>query len=201
MMKEEATGYALSMPRGIIRNMRYCTFEVWDEQAWSAAEPLFEEAFPPQGRKTTRHIRKIMDTRAGALHLALQGEEAVAMAVTGDLPEIDALLIDYIAVRGISRSRGIGREMMRRLEDDARARGLRGIVVEIEAEPSAENERRRAFWSSLGFASTEYVHKYRWVPETYRALCKELRPDAGLPRDGETLFRAITGFHRKIWGG
>ncbi|HZG57989.1 GNAT family N-acetyltransferase [Paenibacillus sp.] len=179
--------------------LHFDTLTAWDEDAWRGAAPIFDEAFAPQGRKTHKMVRKIVDTSAGLLHLASADGVPVAMAVTGFLPELGALLIDYVAVREAHRSRGVGRRMIGYLEEEALRRGLRGLVIEIEAEANAANEGRERFWTSLGFVRTDYVHKYRWVPETYRALYKELTRDAGLPRDGETLFDAITRFHGKIW--
>ena len=183
-------------------NIRYKTVTIWNENDWSAAAPLYDEAFPPQGRKTARHIRRILDTLSGALHLAEDPSgETAAMAVTGNLPELGAMLIDYIAVRGTMRGRGVGRGMVEYLEKTARQNGKRAVVVEIEADPTPANERRERFWTSLGFTRTEYVHRYRWVPEPYRALYKPLREDAALPLVGEVLFRSITAFHRNIWQG
>jgi len=177
------------------------TLSVWDERAWKQVEPIFDEAFPPQGRKTARMVRKIVETSAGFLHIGLEDDRPVAMAVTGKLPELNALLIDYIAVTSAFRSRGVGAAMTAFLADEAAARGFEALVIEIEADDTTENAARERFWTSAGFVRTDYVHAYRWVPEPYRALYKELRPDAPLPHDGESLFRAITSFHGKIWRG
>ncbi|WP_158299422.1 GNAT family N-acetyltransferase [Paenibacillus antri] len=181
--------------------LQFTTLAEWDSEAWRAVEPIFDEAFPPSGRKTSRMIRKIVDTDAGWLHIGAEDGEAVAMAVTGKLPELRSLLIDYVAVRSAARSRGIGRRMAEFLAEEARRLGFDGLVIEIEAEETPSNESRERFWTSLGFRRTEYVHRYRWVPETYRALYMELggKGAAALPHDGEALFRGITGFHGKIW--
>ena len=142
---------------------------------------------------------------AGYVHIGEENGEAVAMAVTGKLPELGALLIDYIAVRSSARSRGVGRRMVEFLAEEARRWGCAGLVIEIEAEQNPVNESREKFWTSIGFRRTEYVHKYRWVPETYRALYLELGGEAAaatatvLPHDGEALFRGITSFHGEIW--
>jgi len=181
--------------------LRFSTLSVWDERAWKQVEPIFDEAFPPQGRKTARMVRKIVETSAGFLHIGLENDRPVAMAVTGKLPELNALLIDYIAVASAAQSRGIGSAMTAFLADEASSRGYGALVIEIEADVTAENAARERFWTSAGFVRTDYVHAYRWVPEPYRALYKELRPDAALPHDGEALFRSITSFHGNIWRG
>ena len=181
--------------------LQFITYSAWDPKAWRDVEGIFDEAFPPSGRKTSRMIRKIVDTDAGWLHIGSEDGQPVAMAVTGKLPELDALLIDYVAVRSADRSRGIGRRMIECIGDEARRLGFAALVIEIEAEQTPVNESRERFWTSLGFRRTSYVHKYRWVPETYRAFYLELDGGAAakLPRDGEALFRGITGFHGKIW--
>lgn len=180
--------------------MNFTTLTAWDEALWREAEPIYRAGFPLPGRKTRAMIKKIIDTEAGFVHLGNEGGRTVAMAVTGLLPDIEALLIDYAAVRPTDRGRGVGRKLIASIAEEARRLALRGLVIEIEAEPTAANARRETFWTSLGFVRTEYVHRYRWVPEPYRALYLELRPaDAPLPRDGETLFRSITAFHGKIY--
>jgi GNAT superfamily N-acetyltransferase len=181
--------------------LQFMTYSAWDSKAWQEVEGIFDEAFPPSGRKTSRMIRKIVDTDAGWLHTGAEDGQAVAMAVTGKLPELDAMLIDYVAVRSASRSRGIGRRMVEFVAEEARRLGFAALSIEIEAEESPVNESRERFWTSIGFRRTAYVHRYRWVPETYRALYLELDSDAveALPQDGEALFRGITSFHGKIW--
>ncbi len=175
------------------------TLSTWDPEAWREVEPIFDEAFPPSGRKTSRMIRKIVDTEAGWLHIGSEDDAPIAMAVTGKLPELGAMLIDYVAVRSASRSRGVGRRLIEYIAEEAKRLGFAALVIEIEAEETSVNESRERFWTSLGFRRTSYVHRYRWVPETYRAMYLELNDDASLPRDGETLFRGITSFHGKIW--
>jgi len=181
--------------------LQFMTHSAWDPKAWREVEGIFDEAFPPSGRKTSRMIRKIVDTDAGWLHTGTEDGQAVAMAVTGKLPELGAMLIDYVAVRSVSRSQGVGRRMIEFIAGEAKRFGFSALVIEIEAEDTPANESRERFWTSLGFRRTSYVHKYRWVPETYRALYLELGEAAAeaLPHDGETLFRGITSFHGKIW--
>ncbi|MCI3920077.1 GNAT family N-acetyltransferase [Paenibacillus sp. TRM 82003] len=179
--------------------MNFLTIEPWDAALWRRAEPILDEGFPAEGRKTSAMIRKIVDTQAGYVVVGLDGERPAAVAVTGKLPELDALLIDYVAVGAADRGRGFGREMIEELARLARGYGYRGIVIEVEAEASEENDGRKRFWTSVGFRLTEYVQRYRWVPETYQAMYRELTPDAPLPHDGETLFDSIMGFHGKIY--
>jgi GNAT superfamily N-acetyltransferase len=179
--------------------VNFYTLDCWDEGEWCRAAPIFEDGFPPQGRKTSAMIRKILDRSEGYLHLCAIEEDLVAMAVTGKLPEINALLIDYVAVQRSRRGEGIGRRMIKYIGREALRSGHRGMVIEIEAEPNVANESRRRFWLSLGFLPTKYVHQYRWVPEPYQAMYLEWGDQAALPHDGRALFGSITGFHEKIY--
>lgn len=182
--------------------MRYVTTGHWDEALWNLAEVVYEEAFPEHGRKKRSLIRSMLERGLIFLHAALDGEKAAAMAITGRLEPINALLIDYIAVREELRGQGRGREWLAYLRHWAeKERHLDGIVIEIEAEPSPENLKRLRFWENCGFRPTAYVHRYIWVPEPYRALILPLRPEIRLPEDGETLFRSITAFHKRAYSG
>lgn len=73
------------------------------------------------------------------------------------------------------------------------------MIVEVEAAPSEANTRRVCFWEQCGFRTTDYVHRYIWVPEPYRAMYRSFDADDPLPDDGEALFRCITRFHRKAY--
>ncbi|MCZ8517391.1 GNAT family N-acetyltransferase [Paenibacillus filicis] len=182
--------------------MRYVTIEHWDEALWKLAEVIYEEAFPEHGRKKRSLIRSMLERGLCFLHVALDGESAAAMAITGRLEQLNALLIDYIAVREALRGQGLGQDFMAHLRRWAsEEERLDGIVIEIEAEPSPENLKRLRFWENCGFRPTAYVHRYIWVPEPYRALILPLRPEIRLPEDGETLFRSITAFHKRAYSG
>jgi GNAT superfamily N-acetyltransferase len=181
--------------------VNFCTLDHWNEAEWRRAAPIFDEGFPPFGRKTEAMIRKIVDRNEGYLHLCDIGGDRVAMAVTGKLPDLGALLIDYVAVEGSRREQGIGREMIAFITEEARRLRFRGIVIEVEAETNEDNEGRKRFWQSLGFQLTAYIHHYRWVPETYQAMYFEWdgNDNTPLPRDGRVLFDSIMNFHGKIY--
>ena len=78
--------------------------------------------------------------------------------------------------------------------------GLAGIIIEVESDATPDNLARIAFWESCGFVATDYVHRYFWVPEPYRAMVLRFRDgDDSLPLDGELLFRHINAFHAKAY--
>jgi hypothetical protein len=75
------------------------------------------------------------------------------------------------------------------------------MLIEIEAEETPGNCSRLRFWQRCGFLATDYVHRYIWVPEPYRAMVLPLRADADVSDDGEDLFRRITAFHKQAYRG
>ena len=76
-----------------------------------------------------------------------------------------------------------------------------GIVIEVEAEKTAENLARIQFWEKCGFTLTQYIHHYRVVPEPYQAMFIKLVPEAVLPEKGEDFFAYIERFHQKSFRG
>jgi GNAT superfamily N-acetyltransferase len=183
--------------------MKYETIDYWDESIWVQAKRLYNEAFPEHGRKTEKIIRSMLDKKLAKLHTATDDSGTVAaMALTGKLEGISALLIDYVAVRQELRSQGLGELFLDYLKDWAvSVENCVGIVIEIESDINLTNSRRLHFWEKSGFQITDYVHTYIWVPEPYRALYLQLDPHLPLPQDGETLFRHINRFHTKAYTG
>ncbi len=181
--------------------MRHIIWNRWDETQWQQIAPLYRQAFP-NGAKTKEIIKIMFDKRMCELHAGIMdNEEPAAMALTGRADNIHALIIDYFAVRRDLRNQGIGSEFLRLIQAWAKERQrLEGIIIEAEAAPTEENDRRRQFWMRNGFRQTEYVHRYIWVPETYQALYLPFGEGARLPEDGESLFRHITAFHRRAYG-
>lgn len=179
--------------------MEFQTTAEWNEKRWRQAEPIYNEAFPEHGRKTEGVIRRMFAKRMCELHTGSVGGEVVAMALTGFDSGLNARLIDYIAVQREARGHGGGRALIDYIGARAAEAGCKGIVVEVEADPTEENSRRIRFWVRCGFRLTGYVHHYIWVPEPYRAMFLSFRDDDPLPADGETLFGAITRFHRKAY--
>ncbi|WP_119149614.1 N-acetyltransferase [Cohnella faecalis] len=76
---------------------------------------------------------------------------------------------------------------------------VQGIIVEVEAEDNEENRSRIRFWERCGFTLTDYVHRYVWVPETYRAMYAKLDSDSSMPEDGKRLFGHITSYHNRAF--
>lgn len=185
-----------------MNGVHYDSTDIWDEAMWRDAWPVYDRAFPAEGRKSETIIRRMFERGMCRLHLLREEGAAVAMALTGFDEQGRVLLIDYLAVDLPIRGRGYGRRLLELIRDRTVAeRSCRGILVEVEAAPTPENWRRIRFWERCGFRLTDYVHRYIWVPERYRAMALDLDPESPLPTDGRELFRFITRFHERAYRG
>lgn len=179
-------------------SVTFVTLTQWNESVWKELTPIYREAFP-HGAKPEGILRGMVERGIASLHAGYREGVAVAMAVTGlsGTGDNKKLIIDYLAVRTDCRGEGIGKRFIEFLRDSATAHyGIRFLLIEAEAENTPENNDRIRFWENLGFRSTSYIHRYRWVPEPYRTLLLPLEPGAIVPDDGESLFQEITQFHQ-----
>lgn len=180
--------------------LEYRITDEWNEAQWSAAEQIYEQAFPLEGKKSRDIVHRMFEKRMCQLHTIAQGSEIFGMALTGIDQKAGALLIDYIAVRKELRGKGYGRLLLDRIKNWARTvANCKGIIVEVESDPTEENSRRIHFWETNGFHLTAYVHQYIWVTEPYQAMYFNLEESNRLPDDGKLLFRSIIQFHEKAY--
>ncbi|AWB43628.1 N-acetyltransferase [Paenibacillus sp. CAA11] len=186
--------------------MELITTDVWNEELWQLAEPIYHASFEAHTRKKKEILLRMFERRMCCLHLLKKHDNPIGMAITGAVGGAAArfLLIDYAAIHPDQRSRGAGQQLIRLLEEWAQRQArLDGLLIEAEIGPSAENISRMAFWTRCGFQRTEYIHHYIWVPEPYSAWYKPFdghdQVFADQPPHGEELFRWITDFHRKAY--
>ncbi len=175
------------------------TWDRWDDAVWQQLKPIYEEAFI-HGAKPEKIIRQMLDRQIAFLHAGYDGDELVAMALTGfgGATEPQTMIIDYMAIRHDRRGRGEGRLFFELLRDWGIAHHrIAAIIIEAEAEDTQENRERIVFWEKCGFQPTSYVHHYIWIPETYRALVLPLQPDFQVTDDGQHIFEQITDFHER----
>ncbi|WHY89331.1 GNAT family N-acetyltransferase [Neobacillus cucumis] len=182
--------------------MDFKTIDRWDEEIWNQVSPIYQKAFGDKGAKPEKIIRNMFRKQICFLHVALQQDLPVGLALTGKLQGINALVIDYIAVDANHQGRGNGSEMIHYLKDWAMAeKGFDSIIIEVESEMSVENLDRIHFWKKNGFTLTDYIHRYIWVPETYQAMYIQLSPNEKFPKDGKQLFKHIGNFHKESFQG
>jgi len=178
--------------------LEFITVDHWDDEIWNIWCPIYEEAFGGKNGKRKHIIRSMFRKFQCYFHLVRDYTGVIAIALTGKLRELPVLLIDYLAVDKKRREKGIGRTLVRYIKNWAIESGqFDGIVIEVEAGHSIENQKRSLFWQMSGFIKTDYIHHYKVVPEPYRAMYVKLKPNANIPKLGEEWFRHIGYFHRK----
>ncbi|MEH7108621.1 GNAT family N-acetyltransferase [Bacillus sp. JJ1764] len=181
--------------------MEFRTYDYWDDKIWAEAGPIYEKAFAGKGAKPEKVIRNMFKKQICFLQIGLIDEKAVAIALTGKLPGNHGLVIDYMAVREDWQHLGIGREMVDRIKYWAISKNeIERMMIEVEAESTAENLSRIHFWENCGFSLSDYVHHYIWVPEPYKAMYLDLVPGTFL-QSGKELFQYIGQFHKFSFQG
>jgi len=180
--------------------MAFHTYDHVNIADWNPALALYHQAFPKAGRKPDPIIMGMFAKKLSFLHTDSEGGNLSAMAFSGLIPEANVLLIDYLAVREDLRGRGIGHQFVQNIAAWAKEeKKLSGILLEAEDEPSLENVGRIRFWEKCGFILTEYVHKYIWVPETYRAMYLPFGSEFRVNDRGQSLFKYIESYHKKAF--
>jgi GNAT superfamily N-acetyltransferase len=178
--------------------VRFETIDQWDEKLWEKIKVIYFEAFGKSGAKPEKIIRNMFAKNLCFLHVAFEGEEVMAMSLTGKLQETNTLLIDYLAVRENKRNHGIGQKLLNYIKKWCISeKHNNSILIEVESEQTEENLKRIQFWKKNQFKLTKYVHHYIWVPEPYQAMYVKLTPDANIPTQGEVLFQWIVHFHKE----
>lgn len=176
--------------------MIYKVINMWNEQLWKKASFIYNQAFREKGAKSEKIIRNMFIKQICSLHLIIEENEVIAMALIGVSKNNDVLIIDYLAVRRDYHKQGVGLSFLNHIKQWAFSNGFDQIIIEVESEQTTENSNRIRFWEKCGFTLTEYVHHYIWVPEAYQAMYINLK-HLEKPKRGEKLFEYITHFHKE----
>jgi predicted N-acetyltransferase YhbS len=90
-------------------NYVFNTLNQWDEKVWEQFSPIYFEAFGQKGGKQKNIIKNMFEQQLCSLHLVLSDQaNVIGFALTGELTEARALLIDYIAVKENYQNKGVG---------------------------------------------------------------------------------------------
>jgi GNAT superfamily N-acetyltransferase len=183
--------------------LEFKTINHWDGKLWDEqVSSIYHHAFDGKGAKPEKVIRNMFRKQLCYLHIGLKDRQVVAMAITGKLEGTYALIIDYLAVHHKWQHRGFGMKMMEFIKEWSITKGgVKSLVIEVESEDTPETRARNLFWEKGGFTLTEYIHHYKWVPESYRAMYIKMVPDTNLPEQGEDLFKYIERFHKASYQG
>ncbi len=105
------------------------------------------------GKKAEKNraiIRGMFEKGMCSLHTAAERSEVIAMALSAVNHEDKVLVIDYLAVGEEFRGMGTGRLFMDYIKTWAEtAARCKGIVIEVEADPSSDNIRRIRFLGTM----------------------------------------------------
>lgn len=176
--------------------MNFKTYDQWNEAIWADAGSIYKQGFKDKGAKPENIIRNMFQKGICYFHVGYLEDQIVAMALTGKLDEMDALLIDYLAVHSDFQNQGLGKKMVNYIHEWSQAiEHLNALIIEVEAEKTPENLKRIHFWQQCGFTLTDYIHHYIWVPEPYQAMYVQT---TSKHKDftGEDLFKHIGKFHK-----
>lgn len=178
--------------------MQFLTIDDWDEHLWKKANIVYQQAFGKTGAKPEKIIRNMFAKKLCFLHLVSKEDEVIGMAMTGIIKNVNALLIDYMAVREDLRGRGVGQCFLNYIKSWCKSKhNLQAIILEVESDGTHENKQRILFWQKNDFLLTTYIHHYIWVPEPYQAMYLKFVANGKLPTNGEELFQYIVQFHKE----
>ncbi|WP_169891101.1 GNAT family N-acetyltransferase [Litchfieldia alkalitelluris] len=176
--------------------MEFSTTDKWDEALWQKVRKIYLKEF--EEGKPENIIKNMFSKGICFLHVLMEGQDTIAMALTGRVHGRPIMLIDYLAVRRDLQGKGIGLIFFEKIKDWALSRNFEMMLLEAECEQTPDNLARIRFWKKCKFELLEdYTHHYIWVPEPYKAMWQPLKPDAVPLTEGREAFRYITAFHRK----
>src|SRR3954470_13173675 len=132
--------------------MEFRTIDHWVEELWQKWRIVYDDVFDHTNAKSEKIILNMFQKQTFYFHLALEGSEVCAIALSGKLPGTRWLLVDYFVVQVKKRNRGIGKLMIDYLKRWAMADGqIDSLIIEVEAEETEENLARIQFWKKCGF--------------------------------------------------
>jgi len=112
------------------------------------------ELLRPDPAKITQVIEQLLRNKSsGILLVAHENIEVIGVAVATSLPSTEAgsmLIVQDFYVEPRSRRRGVGRALVAKLLEEARAIGVERIDLEI----LSTNEAANGFWRSMSFRPT-----------------------------------------------
>lgn len=183
--------------------MHFLTTNEWDEGLWQKAKEIYHEAFAGHGGKPEKIIRNMFSRCNCHLHVAIDRNLSIGMAITASLDGTKVLIIDYLAIEQNYRGQGYGEEFFHYIKTWVDQQDYYDfLLLEVENDQTMESIKRSEFWEKCGFAMLkDYIHQYIWVPEPYQAMCLPLHDSKRLLLSGEEAFKYITAFHRKSFRG
>jgi GNAT superfamily N-acetyltransferase len=181
--------------------MKFITTQKWDEDLWQKSRDIYTVAFGEHATKPEKIIRSMFSRGLSALHVLIENDEVLAMALTGSMPNSSVLLLDYLAVSKKLRGHGIGKGFFDYILQWTRSQPqFKRILVEVECDDTPENHARIHFWEKCGFhLLDDYKHCYKWGPQHYMAMVLYLKSKPATPLKGEECLKYMASFHKESY--
>jgi GNAT superfamily N-acetyltransferase len=181
--------------------MEFITRNQWDEELWSQVRSIYNVAFGEHATKPEKIIRNMFAREICSLHVLMENENVLSMALTGSIPGSSVLLLDYLAVRKDLRGHGIGKDFFDYIKDWAGSQAkYKRILVEVECDETPQNHARIHFWEKCGFhLLDDYKHCYKWGPQHYMAMVLHLKGNPPTPLKGEDCLNYMSSFHKESY--
>lgn len=147
--------------------MQISRVSVLDRETLNQVLAIYEASFPASQRADLSGLDQVMEEEGPLLYVAREGERVVAFALLDPLACGRVYLLGYLAVAAEQRGRGVGGQLLRYIQDDLRADGTEGLLLEVEPpEEGPEQERpirqrRVAFYERLGARVIREAASYR----------------------------------------
>jgi GNAT superfamily N-acetyltransferase len=183
--------------------MHFLTKTEWDEGLWRKVRTMYHEAFANHGGKPEKVLRNMFIRCNCHLHVVLDRDLPVGMAITGEINASKVLIIDYFVIEQNYRGQGVGKEFFQYIKTWANQQEYYNcLLLEVEIDQTKVSSNRITFWERCGFTMLrDYIHQYIWVPEPYQAMALILHGRAPPPFRGEEAFKYISVFHRNSFQG
>lgn len=181
--------------------MEYITTNQWDENLWQKARDIYNVAFGEHATKPEKIIKNMFVKGLSALHVLVEQEEVLSIALTGSMPGSSVLLLDYLAVQKKLRGHGIGKDFFDYIKRWAHSQThYKRILVEVECDETPENQARIHFWEKCGFQLLDdYKHRYKWGPQHYMAMVLYLKSKPDTSLKGEDCLKLMAAFHKESY--
>jgi GNAT superfamily N-acetyltransferase len=181
--------------------MKFITTTQWDEDLWAKVRDIYLVAFGEHATKPEKIIRNMFARELGTLHVLIENDEVLSMALTGSMPGSNVLLLDYLAVRKDLRGHGVGKDFFDYIKEWAHLQShYKRILVEVECDETPENLARIHFWEKCGFHQLDdYKHGYKWGPQHYMAMVLYLKHEPDTHLKGEDCLKYIASFHKESY--
>jgi GNAT superfamily N-acetyltransferase len=181
--------------------MEFITTNQWDEDLWQKVRGIYNVAFGEHATKPENIIRNMFAKGLCWLHVFIENDRALSMAITGALHGSSILVLDYLAVQKDLRGHGIGKEFFASIKQWSLSQTqYKRILVEVESDETQENLARIHFWEKCGFNLLEdYQHCYKWGPQHYMAMVLYLKGKPTAPLKGEDCLKHMASFHKESY--